>query len=317
MKTKEPAVGNFKQICRYVQGHTEEALLHKAFEYFAKKNNIALPEKDFARRKAAYAKYLENAYVGKFKSQFVGGGRLEDSVPEVKQHLDEYIRLYNILSDEQSKLTLYYYLHYYLFLDMDVLNKAYVEAQQYYQPDILPKREHQVLVDCGAYDGDTVMEFIKSYGEYDKIYAYEPDPDNYEKIKENLAQYQNITAFNRAVSDSEGEMRFTSHMSKAANRFNPAGDKIVPISTIDHDIDDKITFLKMDIESAEPNALLGARRHITEDKPDMAICVYHTISDLRTIPFIIYDMNPNQKFYLRHHKKDIAEETVFYAHPED
>ena len=104
-------------------------------------------------------------------------------------------------------------------------------------------------------------------------------------------------------------------MPGTANRIHPGGDKIVEVVTLDEDIAEKIDFIKMDIESAEPDALRGARRHIVEDKPELAICVYHTISDLRVVFELVYEMNPKERFNLRHHNAHNCEEIVLYVSP--
>lgn len=311
------AVGNFDQICRYVESNSVDQMLKYAFQMFLQKNNISIPVNNLPKRRAYYEDWVNKAYVGKFISQFVGGARLPDSIAEIKENLSQYIKFYNMLEDDLSKKTLYCIMYHHLFLDLAKLNQVYCSLRQYYIPELLPKREHQVFVDCGACWGETVVSYIETYGDYDKIYAYEPAPENYRKMVEELKEYKNVILWNRGVSDQMGEMKFTTHMPESANRLNPLGDQSVMISTVDKDIPEKITFLKMDIESAEPNALLGAQRHIQEDHPELAICVYHTITDIRTIPEIIYSMNPNQKFYLRHHGKNSVEETVLYASPND
>ena len=68
----------------------------------------------------------------------------------------------------------------------------------------------------------------------------------------------------------------------------------------------------MDIEGSEGKALLGARKTITENKPKLAICVYHKPEDIIELPQIVLDMNPNYKLYLRHYSYTDTE-TVLYA----
>lgn len=259
--------------------------------------------------------YAINTYEGIFKTPFVGGATLWDCIVDLKQNLDKYVWLYNILEDQLSKDTLLRIMVYRIFMEIETLNECFVK-RQYFIPDILPKRENAVFVDCGAFDGETVKQFIEVYGEdYQKIYAYEPVPKNYDLVCESLKDYDNVIAFNKGVAGEQAEMRFTSHLADTGNRIHPSGDKVVPISTIDEDISEPITFLKMDIEGAEQDALLGSKAHIIQDKPQLAICVYHTIQDIWKIPYIIYSFNKYQKFNLRYHGIDNQEEIVFYADP--
>ena len=77
-------------------------------------------------------------------------------------------------------------------------------------------------------------------------------------------------------------------------------------------INEKITFIKMDIEGAELNALYGSKEIIKKYVPKLAVCVYHKTEHLWEIPFFIKSLNPNYKIYLRHHSLD-EHETVCYA----
>jgi hypothetical protein len=75
-----------------------------------------------------------------------------------------------------------------------------------------------------------------------------------------------------------------------------------------------LTFIKMDIEGAEYDALLGAAKVIQRDRPILAICVYHTQSDIWRIPLLIHEMLPEHLLYLRAYEGD-GFQTVMYAIP--
>ena len=174
-----------------------------------------------------------------------------------------------------------------------------------------------MFVDCGAYDGGTVKEYINVYGaDYKRIYAYEPAPENYRRVCSALAELPRVQVENKGIADKKDTLKFTSSLPDAANRIHPLGDVEVQITFLDQDITEKIDFIKMDIEGMEQAALLGAKKHIREDHPCLAICVYHLVEDLWKIPKLIENLNPNQKFYLRYHLSgEIPEEMVFYACP--
>ena len=76
--------------------------------------------------------------------------------------------------------------------------------------------------------------------------------------------------------------------------------------------DRKVTFLKMDIEGSELAALRGAERIIREQRPKLAICVYHKPEDMWEIPGFILNCHPDYKLYLRHYSISYTE-TVLYA----
>jgi hypothetical protein len=77
---------------------------------------------------------------------------------------------------------------------------------------------------------------------------------------------------------------------------------------------DSVSFIKIDIEGAEPQALQGARGIIATQKPTLAVCVYHHFSHLWQIPLFIHDLLPDHRIFLRHHTR-LEYETVCYAVP--
>ena len=62
------------------------------------------------------------------------------------------------------------------------------------------------------------------------------------------------------------------------------------------------TYIKMDVEGAEYETLLGCKRLIRECKPKLAVSAYHRAGDIFTLPLLIARLNPDYKIYLRHHK---------------
>ena len=74
----------------------------------------------------------------------------------------------------------------------------------------------------------------------------------------------------------------------------------------------RITFIKMDIEGAEYEALLGARKLITETRPRMAISVYHKFEDFVTLAALVLEMHPDYRIAFRHYGFDELE-TVMYV----
>ncbi|WP_442857226.1 FkbM family methyltransferase [Butyrivibrio sp. INlla18] len=72
------------------------------------------------------------------------------------------------------------------------------------------------------------------------------------------------------------------------------------------------TFIKMDIEGAEKNAILGAAHIIKKNKPKLVICIYHSDGDMMNIQLVIHEMVPEYKLYVRHHSNSYPE-TVLYV----
>ena len=136
---------------------------------------------------------------------------------------------------------------------------------------------------------------------YKRIYAYELTPKTYQKLRKNLASYQNIVLRNVGVADKDGSMPMLNiEGSEAGNRLIQGGNFMMPVVALDNDIKEDITFIKMDIENAEPAALAGAQNHIKRSHPKLAISLYHSLSHLLEIPTLIHNIDPSYKFYFRH-----------------
>lgn len=91
-----------------------------------------------------------------------------------------------------------------------------------------------------------------------------------------------------------------------------SAEEVIEVDTIDNIVEEKVTFIKMDVEGAELEALQGASKTIIKNKPTLAICVYHKREDLITIPQYIKELVPEYKLYLRGHFI-YASELVLYA----
>jgi FkbM family methyltransferase len=167
--------------------------------------------------------------------------------------------------------------------------------------DLIKCDENEVFVDCGAFDGDSILMFIKQYGgKYKSIYGYELTPATYKEALENTMGHERIYLRNAGISDKNGTMSFYDISIPAGNRLSEGGNAIGNIVKMDDDIHEDITFIKMDIEGAEVAAILGAAEHIKRSKPKLAISLYHKLSDLIIIPKLIHQLVPEYKFYFQH-----------------
>lgn len=196
----------------------------------------------------------------------------------------------------------------------------------YFPCDIFAMTNNEVFVDCGAYNGDTISEFIDTVDDFERIISYEADPYNYESITKSMIYGLNtdkIDVYNLAVSDHEKELVFNCGIGPSSfardlddTSFAPddqtASIKVRAVQLDNHLASIKPTMIKMDIEGAEMDALHGAEIIIKEFKPKLAICLYHRMDDILDIPEFIHELVPEYKLYIRH-QSAMYFDTVLYA----
>lgn len=188
------------------------------------------------------------------------------------------------------------------------------EPEQYFPKDVIKLGEAEVFVDCGAFTGDTVQEFIRQCnGVYQKIYAFEPVEENFLIMRQQYEMEKRVACIQAGLADKEAVLRFSENKDlMSAGRISEYGESKTIITTIDARIKENVTFIKMDIEGYELLALHGAAETIQRDKPKLAICIYHKAEDLYEIPQYIKSLVPEYKLYIRHHMP-AGYETVLYA----
>jgi len=175
-----------------------------------------------------------------------------------------------------------------------------------------------VFVDCGAYDGYTTLDFIRRTGEYKHIYVFEPDQLQYEIVQLILLKYgqiNNCDIYNLGCYNHDGVLTFETS-DYGSSKISDKGISMVSVTSLDsllYEKPSRPTFIKMDIEGAELNALEGARRIIERDKPTLAISAYHGCPNMHIwqIPYWIKSNFSDYTIYFRQHAS--FNETVCYA----
>lgn len=223
-------------------------------------------------------------------------------VHQLKAHYDDFIWLYGELADYRSKQVLYGILR--CWITFDIIEKNNLRENNfsdYYDFDLISCSEDEVFVDLGAFTGDSTQSFIDSFGRWRRIYCYEITDSSMRQMRENLKDYDNIVYRQAGV----GREHTTMYLSRpdrtdSANRLNASDGQAVPVVTLDEDITEPISFVKMDIEGSELDALIGAKRHITEEHPKLAVCTYHNNHHIWEVPRLMKACNPDYRLYMRY-----------------
>ena len=180
------------------------------------------------------------------------------------------------------------------------------QAEHIYGTGEQAMKAGDVVLDCGANIGVTVEEALKAGAK--TIVAIEPAPENLECLRRNFPkeiESGRVIIYPKGVWDKDDVLTLN------VDPHNSAADSVVmkpegaegkiqvPLTTVDKIVAelklDKVDYIKMDIEGAEPNALRGAHDTIAKYKPRLSIASYHVGTHSIVIPQIVGQTRPDYK----------------------
>ncbi len=229
----------------------------------------------------------------------------------VKEHNTDFDKAYSILCDNKSKSDYLDVINFKVSGKPEFLFNSMYEKEMLYK-DIIHLSDDEVIVDLGAYDGDTIREFLAvTKNKYKKIIAFEPDGKNFRKLLRKTEELDNIERYNLGAWNQKETLFFA----KKGGRNSRKDENGVPVNfdSVDNIVKDDVTFIKMDIEGAEAKALDGAEATIKKCLPKLYICAYHRNEDMWLLPQKIKELDERYNVYFRHHPYIPAWESNFYA----
>lgn len=243
---------------------------------------------------------------------------------------DKFKMVYDeLLEDDFSKRTYLHILMSHLSCDMNYLREIFVRNQYFEIPEFCVPISNEVFIDCGAYTGDTLENYInRKIGIFEKIYCFEPTEETFHALcvrrerllREWTLDEKQIIAEKKIVTSKSEVKYFMDQVNgKDSNRMvkdnSIKAKQIIGVSLDEYfaDKEEKPTFIKADIEGAEMEMLEGAAGIIANRKPLLAICIYHKVEDLYEIPILLKRLNPEYKMSIRHHMPNYYE-TVLYCY---
>lgn len=235
---------------------------------------------------------------------------------DILRHAWQLERLYEWLADDASRATLCSLIRFRLSLDPAYLEPA--PYGQYLHPYVRPV-PGDTLVDGGAWAGDTVQLFAPLLEARGHIYAFEPAQHNFERLLDTIGSLGLtglVTPVQAGLAETSGK-RFLSGTPELSGRYrvNDTGTEAIEVLDLDtfaNTRETSVHLIKLDIEGAEANALLGARDLLSEQGPKLQVSVYHMSDDLWRLPLWIAEVNPRYRLFLGHHSLNHCE-TVLYA----
>lgn len=235
-----------------------------------------------------------------------------------QSHRSDLEAAYRLLADEQSRRVFENVIRYKLSGDLKYLCEVETPSEEKF--NLLEIGTEEVYVDLGAYDGDTLIEFLNETSmQFRKLYGMEPDSHSYRKMKRrlymigsalmelyNCGAWNEDTTFTFSFSRGRGSTAIVAPKEDAAapsgRRHGAARLREVKMMKTDTMLrGDAATYIKIDVEGAEMNALMGAEQTISQFHPKLNIALYHRNEDMFALPLLINKMNKKYKLYMRHH----------------
>ena len=228
-----------------------------------------------------------------------------------EEHVEEFLAVRNLLSDDESRRIFHNILSYKLSGDIGYLLNAQSDEEEIWQGIVHPENI-RTAADLGAYNGDTVRQLLAIGKNVETIWAMEPDSRNYKKL-ELYAQEETrarVIPVNAGAWNEETTLFFDKSGNRNAsfekNRSQTLADRPLKVAEVkalplDGVLDGaRVDYIKYDVEGSEREALDGSRQTLAEHLPTLLVSLYHRSEDLFILPLHIQKIAPHYNgFYLR------------------
>ena len=227
---------------------------------------------------------------------------------------DRYLKLSEGLADDLSCAVLDAAIGFRLTMDPGVFESV-LEPELYNADCVRPLSDDEVYIDGGAFDGDSIEIFMQQVeGKFGRVFAFEPDPETFARLSARFADDDRISPIAKGLSNGPAVLRFQNDGSRGS-LLSDTGSLAVEVTGIDHELaGEKVSYIKMNIEGAELDALDGAKETIRRDAPKLAVSAYHHPAHLWQVPAKALELRDDYDLYFRQHDGGIIE-TVLYAVP--
>lgn len=230
-------------------------------------------------------------------------------------HATQIEQAFHLLADAQSQTVFANVINYKLSGKIEYLQACTTTEDEAYQAILhLTQTEH--YADLGAYRGDTILTFLAhTNGQYSSITALEPDAKNYAKLLKMVEArgLAHTCCYNMAVHSTQAQLPFASRGGRNSALASGQG-KCIAANSLDNLLEGKpVTFVNMDVEGAEKQALAGMVQTICTHRPKLLVAAYHRSEDIFALLLQIHAIRPQYRFYLRHYRYIPAWDTNLYC----
>lgn len=235
----------------------------------------------------------------------------------MSEHRNDIEAVYGMLEDNLSREVFLKILEFRLLND-SISIPTMSQDKQYFEYGFYDKRPDEVFVDCGAFNGISLQTFLKENNNaFEGYYGFEPDESNFLRLQNYVdglpdEMRKKITIIKAGVYSHNRGVNLYS-LKGPGSFVADIGKNPIRTVTIDETLgEDKATYIKMNIEGSEIEALKGAEQTIRRNKPKLAIAGYHKTWDFWEIPLMMKEYHGGYKIYLRSYMNHIS--FVYYAY---
>lgn len=237
---------------------------------------------------------------------------LDGFAEDFKKNRSKYEWIYNLLHDGTSKKQFYKLVNFKNSYDWKFLRGfASIEDKQYFEDFLKLEKEGETFVDVGGFDGGTSREFMRLCPHFDHIHLFEPEENSIKIAKSSLKYNQNVDFYQLGLSNRKQTLCFD--VNGSSSKICHDGCTMIDVDRLDDIVSERVTYIKMDIEGSEGDAIEGAKNIITKHRPKLAICVYHKSGDFWQIPEQILAIRNDYNIYLRHYTESIYETVMYFV----
>ena len=226
-----------------------------------------------------------------------GSGIFDDSF--ISENTEKMECAYSLLTDSRSRQVFENTVRFYYSGKLELLWDITDSKDEIFKNIIKPS-PYENYIDLGAYHGDTIDELIYYSGGYNKIIAVEPDFKNFRKLNEHTRNMKNIFTENKIIWKNNGTVLFSQESGRSSGiKMKGTPSQAVTIDKLNAHFN--ASYIKMDIEGYEKEAIVGGVLTLRKSKPKLNIAAYHRFEDFFELILLIHSINPDYRFFLRHH----------------
>ncbi|SDB62004.1 methyltransferase, FkbM family [Flavobacteriaceae bacterium MAR_2010_188] len=174
------------------------------------------------------------------------------------------------------------------------------EDWHYYRKNHTDVENGEILLDIGTAEGLFPLAIINTC---EKIFLVEPSQSFCEALATTFKPFEEkVVIHNTAVGDEDGVINFSEDaLMGRIGEHQGSINHMINLRKIDSIIPEnqKITYIKADIEGYEYEMLKGAKQTIKKNKPKIAITAYHKENIAKEMIDLILTYVPEYNYYVK------------------